>query len=117
MAYHVGQKVEVQWRRGERVQTRMLIASLNAVEYAAVLGLVPPKEAEEQGKLWYALSPDGDISPHSLLTGSGGSVCFVVGYDPRGVQSRGVPRTYWARAHAYPAADQRHLHLVRTSSC
>ncbi len=63
--FHAGQRLWIQWARGEAHQVRALLRRAAADEYIDVFETAPEVENEAEN-LWMVLTPDGDVYPHQL---------------------------------------------------
>ena len=63
-----GSRVGVCWADGEDFQDRIVLTKCTADEYEEVLGLAAPQPpaGAQTSRLWYCLTPDGDVYPHAL---------------------------------------------------
>ncbi|CAK0869005.1 unnamed protein product [Prorocentrum cordatum] len=74
------QRFDIQWRGGESMQARIAIAPCTPTDYQEVTSLDPSEKAEEDGRLWYMATPDGDVYPHELTAQA---LRIIVPYDMR----------------------------------
>ncbi|CAK0881152.1 unnamed protein product [Prorocentrum cordatum] len=74
------QRFDIQWRGGESMQARVAIAPCTPTDYQEVTSLAPSEKAEEDGRLWYMATPDGDVYPHELTVQA---LRIIVPYDMR----------------------------------
>ncbi|CAK0822814.1 unnamed protein product, partial [Prorocentrum cordatum] len=75
-----GQRFDIQWRGGESLQARVAVAPCTPTDYQEVTSLAPSEKAEEDGRLWYMATPDGDVYPHELTVQA---LRIIVPYDMR----------------------------------